>query len=58
MNKVYEGPAVTRLGTFRELTRFGPEAGSDVGSVFGISGCSAENEGNEFGCAADGAGSR
>lgn len=58
MQKSYEAPAVTRFGTFRQLTRFGPEAGSDVGSVFGISGCSVENNGNEFGCTGGGAGSR
>jgi hypothetical protein len=58
MHKVYERPAVTRFGTFRELTRFGPDSGGDVGSVFGIAGCSAENTGNEFGCAVDPAGSR
>ena len=47
---MYEKPQVQRFGTFRELTRFGPEAGSDIGSVFGISGCNAQDTQSEFGC--------
>ena len=51
---MYEKPRVQRFGTFRELTKFGPDAGSDIGSVFGIAGCSTENNRNEFGCTSGG----
>lgn len=49
---MYEKPQLRRFGTFRALTRFGPDQGTDIGSVFGITGCSRENNGNEFGCSA------
>ncbi len=47
---MYEKPQLQRFGTFRELTKFGPDSGSDIGSIFGIAGCSAENAGSELGC--------
>ena len=47
---MYEKPRLQRFGTFRELTRFGPDGGSDIGSISGIAGCSSENAGNELGC--------
>lgn len=49
---MYEKPELERFGTFRELTRFGPEAGSDIGSVYGIAGCNAQDRESEFGCQA------
>lgn len=52
MTELYEKPRVHRFGTFRQLTRFGPEAGSDIGSVFGIAGCNAQDTESEFGCQA------
>lgn len=51
---MYEKPQLHRFGTFRDLTRFGPDGGSDIGSISGIAGCSGENQGNEFGCAVGG----
>lgn len=48
----YEKPQLQRFGTFRQLTRFGPDSGSDIGSVFGISGCNAQDSESEFGCQA------
>ena len=47
---MYEKPTLQRFGTFREITKLGPEAGSDIGSVFGISGCNAQDTQSEFGC--------
>ena len=47
---MYEKPQLQRFGTFRELTRFGAEAGSDIGSVFGIAGCNGQDPESEFGC--------
>ncbi|CAA9355645.1 MAG: hypothetical protein AVDCRST_MAG11-3785 [uncultured Gemmatimonadaceae bacterium] len=55
---MYEKPEVQRFGTFRELTKFGAQAGSDIGSVFGITGCSANDRESEFGCAVPSGGSR
>lgn len=50
MTPTYQKPQFHRFGTFRQLTRFGPDGGSDIGSISGIAGCSTENQGNEFGC--------
>jgi len=47
---MYEKPQLQRFGTFRQLTQFGPDGGSDIGSISGIDGCSSENNGNELGC--------
>ena len=49
---MYEKPQLHRFGTFRQLTRFGPESGSDIGSVYGITGCNAQDTQSEFGCQA------
>ena len=49
---MYQKPALQRFGTFRELTRIGPDAGADLGSVFGISGCNGQDAQSDFGCQA------
>lgn len=50
---MYEKPALQRFGTFRELTRIGPETGADLGSVFGIAGCNGQDtSGGDFSCQA------
>lgn len=50
---MYEKPVLQRFGTFRELTRIGPDTGADLGSVFGISGCNGlDTPGSDFGCQA------
>ena len=47
----YAKPALERFGTFRELTRIGADAGSDIGSVYGIPGCNGQDtQDPDFGC--------
>jgi len=53
----YRKPALTRYGTFRDLTRVGPIGGSDIGSVFGIAGCEPTDRDPDFRCSSA-AGSR
>lgn len=46
----YERPTLTRYGSFRELTRIGPDAGGDISSVFGISAGCDNTQSGDFGC--------
>ena len=51
---MYQKPKLERFGTFRELTRLGPDFGNDFTSIFGPAvpgpvGCT-EGGGEGFGC--------
>jgi hypothetical protein len=47
---MYEKPTLTRFGTFRELTQFGADGGTDALTMNGpISGCT-DGAAEPFGC--------
>lgn len=47
---MYQKPKLERFGTIRELTQLGPDGGSDFSSVFGITGCNAQDTDSKYGC--------
>ena len=49
---MYQKPALTRYGSFRQLTLFGLDSSTDGASIFGIAGCSTTWKGTtyEIGC--------